>query len=160
MTTVHDVARRAGVSIATVSRVFGRPEVVAQDTRHRVLAAAEELGYAPHTAAQALVRGRTGHLGLLVHDLANPFYATIAKGAQAEARRSGFAVLTADYGDRPADELDLARDLARRVDGLLLYSSRPLDRELADAVRELGTAVVVDSRVDGAPCVLMSTAEG
>jgi DNA-binding LacI/PurR family transcriptional regulator len=159
MPTVHDVARHAGVSIATVSRVFSRPEVVAPETLDRVRSVAAELGYAPNSAARSLVRGRTGHLGLLVHDLANPFYATIAKGAQAQARRSGLEVLTADYGDRPADELDLARDLARRVDGLLLYSSRPA-RELADVVAELGTAVLIDSRVDGAACVVMSTADG
>jgi LacI family transcriptional regulator len=159
MATVNDVARDAGVSIATVSRVFSRPEVVAPGTRERVRAAADRLGYAPNTAARSLVTGRTGHLGLLVHDLANPFYATIAKGAQAQARRSGLAVLTADYGDRPADELDLARDLARRVDGLLLYSSRPA-AELAEAVGELGTAVLIDSVVDDAACVVMSTADG
>jgi LacI family transcriptional regulator len=157
MPTVHDVARRAGVSIATVSRVFGRPDAVAAPTRERVRAAADALGYAPNTTARALQRGRTGYLGLLVHDLANPFYATIAKAAQLEARRHGLALFCADYGDRPAEELDLAREMARHVDGLLLYPSRPPE-ELETA--GLGPAVVLDSPVRGTPTVLMSTADG
>jgi LacI family transcriptional regulator len=157
MPTVHDVARRAGVSIATVSRVFGRPDAVAAPTRERVRAAADALGYAPNTTARALQRGRTGYLGLLVHDLANPFYATIAKAAQLEARRHGLALFCADYGDRPAEELDLAREMARHVDGLLLYPSRPPE-ELETA--GLGPAVVLDSPVRGTPTVLTSTADG
>ena len=160
MPTVHDVARRAGVSIATVSRVFGRPDAVAAPTRQRVLTAADELGYTPNTTARALQRGRTGYLGLLVHDLANPFYATVAKAAQLEARHSGFALLCADYGDRPSEELDLAREMARHVDGLLLYPSQPTDEALRAAVADLGPAVVLDSPVEGAPTVLMSTVDG
>jgi LacI family transcriptional regulator len=160
MPTVHDVARRAGVSIATVSRVFGRPDAVAAPTRERVLTAADELGYTPNTTARALQRGRTGYLGLLVHDLANPFYATVAKAAQLEARRSGLALFCADYGDRPAEELDLAREMARHVDGLLLYPSQPVDDALRAVVAGLGPAVLLDSPVTGTPTVLMSTADG
>jgi DNA-binding LacI/PurR family transcriptional regulator len=160
MPTVHDVARRAGVSIATVSRVFGRPDAVAEATRHRVLAAAGELGYAPNTSARALVRGRTGYLGLLVHDLANPFYATIAKAAQLEARHRGLALFCADYGDRPDEELTLAKEMARHVDGLLLYPSQPADDALRAATADLGPAVLIDSPVEGVPHVVMSTAEG
>ena len=151
MPTVHDVARRAGVSIATVSRVFGRPEAVAAPTRERVREAAHALGYSPNTTARALQRGRTGYLGLLVHDLANPFYATVAKAAQLEARRHGLALFCADYGDRPDEELDLAREMARHVDGLLLYPSRPPEElEVAD----LGPLVVLDSPVADTPTVL------
>jgi DNA-binding LacI/PurR family transcriptional regulator len=157
MPTVHDVAHRAGVSIATVSRVFGHPDAVADDTRRRVLTAADALGYAPNTSARALVRGRTGYLGLLVHDLANPFYATIAKAAQLEARRAGLALFCADYGDHPTDELALAKEMARHVDGLLLYPSLPLGEPSA---ADLGPTVVLDSPVAGASAVLMSTADG
>jgi DNA-binding LacI/PurR family transcriptional regulator len=160
MPTVHDVARRAGVSIATVSRVFGRPDAVAAPTRRRVLTAADELGYTPNTTARALQRGHTGYLGLLVHDLANPFYATVAKAAQLEARRSGLALFCADYGDHPAEELDLAREMARHVDGLLLYPSQPADDALAAAVADLGPTVVLDSPVADTPTVLMSTTDG
>jgi LacI family transcriptional regulator len=158
MPTVHDVAREAGVSIATVSRVFSRPDVVAAETRQRVRSAAETLGYSPNTTAQALQRGRTGHLGLLVHDLANPFFATIVKAAQLEARRHGLALLCADYGDFPTDELALARDMVRQVDGLLLYSSRPA-ADLAE-LADVGPAVLIDTPADDLPSVLMSTAEG
>jgi DNA-binding LacI/PurR family transcriptional regulator len=153
MATVHDVAREAGVSIATVSRVFGRPDVVAGATRRRVLAAADALGYAPDTTARALRRGRTGHLGLVVHDLANPFYATIVKAAQLEARRHGLTLLTADYGDRPGEEEQLAHDLARRVDGVVLYPSG----EVEPGAEPL---VLIDTPARDAPAVLMSTRDG
>lgn len=157
MPTVHDVARRAGVSIATVSRVFGRPDAVAAPTRERVRDAADALGYTPNTTARALQRGRTGYLGLLVHDLANPFYATIAKAAQLEARRHGLSLFCADHGDRPAEELELAREMGRHVDGLLLYPGRPAE-EVAAA--DLGPTVVLDSPVAGCSTVLMSTKDG
>src|SRR6185436_20531142 len=66
--TIRDVAARAGVSPATVSRVFSQPEAVAPDTRQRVLAAAEELRYAPNPVARSLARRRTGNLGIVVPD--------------------------------------------------------------------------------------------
>ena len=66
--TIRDVAARAGVSPATVSRVFSRPQTVTLETRRRVLVAADELRYAPHPVARSLARGRTGNLGLIVPD--------------------------------------------------------------------------------------------
>jgi DNA-binding LacI/PurR family transcriptional regulator len=157
---VYEVARRAGVSIATVSRVFTRPQVVADATRLRVQAAADELGYAPSAAARAMARGGAGLLGLLVHDLANPFHAAIVKGVQREARRAGLLLHCADYGDQPADEVTVIRELVKQVDGLLLYSLRPPDDpQLAEAVG-LGPTVLIDNPVPAVPAVLMSSADG
>jgi DNA-binding LacI/PurR family transcriptional regulator len=156
-----DTLVRAGVSIATVSRVFTRPDVVAPATRDKVTVAARELGYSPSAAARALVRRRAGYLGLLVHDLANPFYAAIVKGVQREARRAGLLLFSADYGDEPADELLLARDTARQVDGLLLYTARPPDDgELLETIATLGPTVLIDNPAPGPGSVLMSTREG
>src|SRR3954462_8162037 len=94
--SIRDVAAQAGVSPATVSRVFTRPDSVAADTRRRVLAAAKELNYAPHPVARSLAQGRTGNLGIIVPDIANSFSATITKAVQQEARRDGFTLFVAD----------------------------------------------------------------
>ena len=93
--TIRDVAARAGVSPATVSRVFTQPEAVAPDTRQRVLAAAEELRYAPNPVARSLARRRTGNLGIVVPDIANSFSAMIIKAVQQEARRAEYALFVA-----------------------------------------------------------------
>jgi DNA-binding LacI/PurR family transcriptional regulator len=159
--TIYEVARRAGVSIATVSRVFSRPEVVADATRLRVHAAAEELGYRPSAAARAMARGGAGSLGVLVHDLADPFQAAIVKGVQRETRRAGLPLLCAEYGEQPADELTVLRGMARQADGLLLYSMRTPDNpELINAVDGLCPTILIDNPAPGVPAVLMSTADG
>src|SRR5689334_23547423 len=84
--TIHDVARRARVSVATVSRALGDPQLVRESTRDRVLRAAKQLDYHPNRAARSLVTGKTGNLGIIVPDLNNPFYPSVVRGAQ--ARRS------------------------------------------------------------------------
>src|SRR5262245_47519156 len=80
--TIIDVAREAGVAPSTVSRSFTRPGRVNHRTRAHVLAVAEELGYRPNPAAQALESGRTKTLGLVVPDITNPYFAGLIKGAE------------------------------------------------------------------------------
>ena len=77
--SVRDVAARAGVSPATVSRVFTRPDTVAADTRSRVIAVAQDLGYTPHPVARSVAQGRTGNIGIIVPDIANSFSAVVTK---------------------------------------------------------------------------------
>src|SRR4051812_23897972 len=95
--TTHDVARRAGVSQATVSLVLsGNPRArVAAATRERVMEAAEALGYRPNILARGLVRGRSYVIGVVVPDLTNPFYLDVVTGAQRVAAEAGYAVLPA-----------------------------------------------------------------
>jgi DNA-binding LacI/PurR family transcriptional regulator len=151
--SIREVAARAGVSPATVSRVFTRPDAVAVDTRRRVIAAADELRYAPHPVARSLARGRTGNLGIVVPDIANSFSAAITKAVQQEARRDGYALFVAGSDEVAHDEERWARAMAAQVDGLLLVSPLMSDDtllELADA-----TAVVLTNRLlDGIPAVL------
>lgn len=159
--TVYEVARRAGVSIATVSRVYSRPGVVADATRLRVQAAADELGYAPSAAARAMAKGAAGSIGLLVQDLADPFHAAILAGVQREVRRAGLLLHCADHGDQPADEPMVLRELAKQVDGLLLYTLRsPDDPELTGAIGRPVPTVLIDNPAPAAPAVLMSTTDG
>ena len=156
--TIRDVAARAGVSPATVSRVFTQPDAVAPDTRRRVLDAAEELRYTPNPVARSLARRRTGNLGIVVPDIANSFSAMIIKAVQQEARRAEYALFVAASEEVVDDEERAARALAPQVDGLLLTSPQASDaclRELA----ELVPVVVTNRLVDDVPAVLTTSAE-
>ncbi len=156
--SIREVAARAGVSPATVSRVFTQPDAVAVQTRRRVLTVAEELNYAPHPVARSLARGRTGNLGIVVPDMANAFSAMIAKAAQQEARRDGYALFVAGSDELPQDEEQWARAMAPQVDGLLLVSPLMPD----SALRELAgqtQLVVINRLLDGVASVLTATTE-
>jgi DNA-binding LacI/PurR family transcriptional regulator len=155
--TIRDVAARAGVSPATVSRVFSQPDSVAPPTRQRVLAAAEELRYAPNPVARSLARRRTGNLGIVVPDIVNSFSAVVIKAVQQEARRAEYALFVAASEEVADDEERAARALAPQVDGLLLVSPQSSDavlRELAEAV----PLVVTNRPLDGVPAVLTESA--
>jgi DNA-binding LacI/PurR family transcriptional regulator len=119
--TTHDVARRAGVSQATVSLVLsGNPRArVAAATRERVMEAAEALGYRPNILARGLVRGRSYAIGVVVPDLTNPFFLDVVTGAQRVAAEAGYAVLPGDTREStPARHLEALR--ARQVDGVII----------------------------------------
>src|SRR5215216_639662 len=94
--TIRDVARACGVHISTVSRTFSAPQLVNPNTRGRVLACAEQLGYRPNRAARALITGRTYNLGLIVADIANPFFPPLIKAAESQARGRDYHVFIAD----------------------------------------------------------------
>ena len=131
--TIRDVASASGVSASTVSRAFGRPYKVDEHTRQRILRAAEALDYQPNRAAQSLITGRTGNIGIVVPDLVNPFFSSVVKGAQTRAHELGHPVLLADSDEDPSAELKLGRTLARQVDGLILCSPRMNELELREA---------------------------
>ncbi|BBZ05030.1 LacI family transcriptional regulator [Mycolicibacterium chitae] len=149
--TLQDVALRAGVSQATASRVLnGSSRVPGAGVADRVRAAARELGYVPNAQAQALARASTGLLGLVVHDIADPYFSSIVRGAQAAARVAGKQVLLASTGR----DFDIERDsvstfIAHRADAIVLAGSRQsgdLDRELEvefDRYRANGGRLVV-----------------
>jgi LacI family transcriptional regulator/LacI family repressor for deo operon, udp, cdd, tsx, nupC, and nupG len=156
--TIRDVAMRAGVSPATVSRVFTRPDTVAPGTRQRVLTAAEEMRYAPNPVARSLARRCTGNLGIVVPDIANSFSAMVIKAAQQEARRAEYALFVTASEELVDDEERQARALAPQVDGLLLTSPMASDsclRELADIV----PVVVTNRLLDTVPAVLTQSAQ-
>jgi LacI family transcriptional regulator/LacI family repressor for deo operon, udp, cdd, tsx, nupC, and nupG len=155
-TTIRDVASRAGVSPATVSRVFTRPDAVTLPTRQRVLAAAEELRYTPHPVARSLARGRTGNIGLVVPDIAVAFSAVVVKAVAQRARQDDHALFVADSDDRAADEVRLARAMAPQVDGLLLLSPLMADDDLRDLAAAV-PLVAVNRQLAGVPAVLMTS---
>jgi LacI family transcriptional regulator len=117
---MHDVARRSGVSIATVSNVLHGSAPVADPTRQRVLAAIEELGYRRNEVARSLKRRTTQTLGVVIPDALNPFNASVAREVERRAHRDGFAVLVAETEHDPETEADQVRALVgRRVDGVI-----------------------------------------
>ncbi|MCL4813606.1 MAG: LacI family transcriptional regulator [Vicinamibacteraceae bacterium] len=135
MATIRDVARHAGVSTATVSRVFSRPDAVADDTRKGVLKSVETLGYTPNSAAKSLRTHRSGKLLVTVPDIANPFFALILQGIEGAAQRAGYAVLFGDTQHDDIRENRYAQMLQRReADGLIFLGHR-LPKAAAALVR-------------------------
>ena len=88
--TIKDIAQIAGVTNITVSRVFTAPDKVKPETRERILAAAEELRYAPNPVARSLARRRTGNLGIVVPDIVNSFSAVVIKAVQQEGQPESY----------------------------------------------------------------------
>lgn len=157
--TIREVARACGVHISTVSRTFSAPHLVNAETRSRVLACAERLGYRPNRAARALITGRTYNIGLIVADIANPFFPPLIKAAESQARRHDYHVFIANTNEDPAVEEELVHALAKQVDGLVLCSPRMSDGVIERLSRET-RLVVVNRRVAGLSSVVMDVARG
>jgi LacI family repressor for deo operon, udp, cdd, tsx, nupC, and nupG len=143
---IYDVARRAGVSTATVSRVLSQPQVVSPETRQKVLAAVDVLGFTPNAAAKNLRTLRTAKLLVTVPDLSNPFFSLILQGIEDSAQREGYAVLVGDTQHESEREEKYALMLRRKeADGLIFLGHR-LPKEAAALVRSMppGRAPVVN----------------
>jgi LacI family transcriptional regulator len=151
--TLSDVARAAGVSLATASRAVNGStnRRVRADLKQRVLAASERLGYTPDANAQAVARGRTTSLGLIVHDIADPYFSAIAAGVAKAADAAGFQVTLASTQNEPAREAELVRLLQRqRTRAVILVGGRYSD---ADAARLTG--ILRQHRADGGSAVVV-----
>ncbi len=141
---IRDVAARAGVGIATVSRVLSGSQDVRADLRERVLAAAEELDYEPDVLAQSLRRGATRSVGFIADDLANHTIADIATGAESVLRAHGYSLLVMN------SELDPSLDVAnirvlrsRRVDALMMCPVEEDDPETVAALADLDVPLCI-----------------
>jgi DNA-binding LacI/PurR family transcriptional regulator len=154
--TILDVAARAGVHPATVSRTLSRPEKVAPATRKRVEAAVEKLGFVPNRAAQVMKTGRTGNIAVIVPDITNPHFGSMVRAVERGARQVDLQVLLADTSEHPREEVRAARTLAHDVDGFVVLSARRLHREL----HALGSkpAVFVNRPVPAHGSVLLRSA--
>ena len=123
--TVEDVARAAGVSLMTVSRAINGREGLGEETRARILALAQEMGYHPSQIARSLATRQTATLGLVVPDVSNPFFAHIARGAEEAAYESGYSVFLLNSAEDAARERSALNSLwQKEVDGVILCSSR------------------------------------
>lgn len=146
MTTILDVARRANVSAATVSRVLSQPELVREATRDQVMRVVRELGYEPNLAARSLRTLRSSKLLLTVPDISNPFFSNVIRGAEQAAREAGYAVVLGDTGHDPAAEDQYAGMLRRReVDGLVFLGHRLPEALQAEVALRPGQAPIVNA---------------
>jgi len=121
MSTIQDVAKRAGVAAITVSRVINNSGYASEETRTRVEAAIKELGYVPNTLARGLRLKRTNTLALVMTDITNPFFTLIARGVEDTASAAGFTVIFCNTDESEAEEEKYTQILAQKqVDGVLL----------------------------------------
>ncbi len=148
--TMADVARAAGVSAMTVSRVLNNKGDVSAETRQRVREIVRQLDYRPSGVARGLVTQRTGTLGLVVPDVANPFFSGVARGAEDQAYAEGYSVLLCNTNEDPQREVAILRSLEeKRVDGLVLCSSRLDEKILRSLLERHPAAVLVNRRLEG-----------
>lgn len=121
MSTIGDVAKRAGVSPMTVSRVINKSGYISSETREKVERAIEELGYVPNALARSLRFKKTKTLALVLTDITNPFFTTIARGVEDAASEQGFTVMFCNTDESPDDEAEYLQVLVQKqVDGVLL----------------------------------------
>jgi LacI family transcriptional regulator len=146
--TIADVARKAGVSRATVSRVLNGRDTVDPELAERVHRVSRRLGYYPSAIAQGLARGASHTVGVVVPDLANPFFPEVVKALTVAAGADGFSVVVADSDEDAAAELRLIQELSRRVDGLVLCSPRAGTADLRRVVRKGLPTVCTNRRAD------------
>jgi LacI family transcriptional regulator len=148
--TLHDVAREAGVSYATASRALnGSARTVRAENLTRVRAAAAKLGYAPHLSAQAIARGSTSTVALVVSDIDDPYFSSIAGGVIEAAEAEGLIVTMAVADRSPDLELRIVRTLrGHRPRGIIVVGSRVDGGDTRDAlVGELGAYRAVGGRI-------------
>lgn len=147
----RDIARLAGVSQATVSRVLQDHPAVSPDTRSRVRAALDQVGYRPNAAARALKMRRTGSVGVVVGRITNPLYPALLEIFGAEMAASALRMTVWDAGaDGDAAALDALRQ--RSVDGVIFTTATSDSRPLAAALADGLPVVLVNRVLDGEPC--------
>ena len=143
--TIADVARLAGVSTMTVSRVINAKGDVSESTRQRVELAIRQLEYRPNQAARSLTTRRTHTIGLMIPDITNPFFPAIVRGAEDIAWREGYAVsLTNTVEDVEREHAALEHFEAHRVDGVIACSPRLHDQQLARLIERHPATVLIN----------------
>jgi len=144
MTTIHDVAARAEVSTATVSRVLSNPEKVSEATRRRVLKAVHQLGYSPNAAAKSLRTLTTRKLLVTVPDIANPFFSLIIQGIEEAALREGYAVVLGDTHHDPEREERYGEMLLRREADGLIFLGHSMSKSISALMKKGQLAPIVN----------------
>ena len=158
MSTIKDVAVRAGVSLGTASRVLSGDGNTSEKSRARVHAAAAELNYIANGPARSLRSARTKVLGLLVSDIRNPFFSELAHAAEREAMRLGYTVLLANANEDAAQADEYLRIFAsQRIDGLLLAPQGPSSPQLTSLLASGLPVVLLNRLVEGVDAPYFAT---
>lgn len=159
--TIRDVAQRAQVSVASVSRVLNGFEKVSDETRERVSRAISDLGYVPHAAARSLSMARTHSIGVVLPDLHGEFFSEIVRGMDAVASERGYLLLLSSLHRGAAPGASALRALRGRVDGALVMAPHLSDEELAETLPP-GVGVVLLNRrsSQGHPSITLDNKAG
>lgn len=145
--TIHDVAKRAGVAVSSVSRVLSNHPDVSDRMRNKVEAAAKELGYSPDPIAQSLRSGSSRLIGYVVRDFMTPFFSEVIEGLEKVLSAAGYTLLVMNGGGQPSQEIERISLLKqRRVDGLLLSTVVDATPRLRKAVLGFDRPVVMVDR--------------
>lgn len=149
--TIKDVARLAGVSVATVSKALNASGKVSDELKTRVAAAAQALGYAPHASARSLRSGATRILGLLVADITNPFFLHLVESIERIAGAAGYSAILCNSGENAErEQRNLQMLLSQRADGIILMPTRDTWPNRVATLSSLPmAAILVDRMLDG-----------
>jgi len=133
MITIKDIAERAGVSYATVSRALNNRSDVSSETRKLIMELASEMGYQPNAIARSLVKRKSMNIALIVPDVSNPFFADITMAVNSAAENAGYTTMVCNTGwDQQKEQEKLRVMVEQRVDGIILkptgFSSRRLSK--------------------------------
>jgi LacI family transcriptional regulator len=159
--SIADVAREAGVSRQTVSRALNNKGEISSATLQRVREVIDRLDYRPSSIARGLATHHTRTIGLVVPDIANPFFADISRGADDTAQAAGYSLLLCNSVEDSDREADLLRTLEQRaVDGVVLCSSRLPDNMLAELTRRHDAVVLINRIMIGSGSVCVDDARG
>ncbi|HEY0826860.1 MAG TPA: LacI family DNA-binding transcriptional regulator [Bacilli bacterium] len=165
--TIYDIAKEAGVSVSTVSRVINNTAPVKDITRNKVLSYINKYQFQPNALARSLTKKETGMIGIILPDITNPFFPEVFAGAEEEARDKGFTFFlcnTAGNHGRESEYLSLLRD--KQVDGIIFLGGRiNLTRCSAELVKEITDLnhkipiVLVNGNLSNASCYRVITDE-
>jgi DNA-binding LacI/PurR family transcriptional regulator len=151
--TIYDVAKIAGVSPSTISRVMNTPEIVAEDTRQKVMNVVKELAYIPNMIAANMPRRRTNYIGLIIPDITNIFFSNLVRGVQDVCEKHGYSVLVVNSDDSQEKEGRYLKLLySRRVDGVILtvagYREEEFPEEELSLLKKMNI-VLIDREING-----------
>ena len=164
--TIYDVAKIAGVSPSTISRVMNSPEIVAEDTRQKVMNAVKELAYIPNMMAASMPRRKTNYIGLIIPDIINTFFSNLIRGIQDICEEHGYNVLVVNSDDNQEKEARYLKLLySRRVDGVILtvagYREKEFPEEELSLLKKMNI-VLIDREINGlnAPIIKVNNFTG
>jgi len=163
MATIKEVAERAGVSIMTVSRVVNNSKYVSPETREKVERTMKELGYVPNALAHGLITKKTHTLGLIVSDITNPFFTTIARGVEDTAIKNDFNIILCNTDeDVQKEKMYIELLLRKRVDGIILSSADCKKSSVEHIISRNVPLVLIDRCIKGlqVDCVYSDSVSG
>ncbi|WP_330992663.1 HTH-type transcriptional regulator GalS [Pluralibacter gergoviae] len=150
MITIRDVARHAGVSVATISRVLNNSPLVSPDTRERVMRAVAELGYRPNANAQALASQVSDTIGVVVMDVSDPFFGALVKAVDTVAQQYQKHVLIGNsYHEAEKERSAIEVLIRKRCNALIVHAKALSDEELGEFLRQVSGMVIINRIVPG-----------